>query len=76
MPPTTCRTTLNVAIVPIMCMQCAAGAMTAGATATGLRAWIVCRGGAWLTPRRKAILSRSLVAAAVLAAGVIGPSAT
>lgn len=57
-------------------MQCAAGAMTVGATATGLRAWIVTHAGAWLTPRRKAIMSRTLVASAVLAAGLIGPSAT
>jgi hypothetical protein len=59
-----------------MCMQCAAGAMTAGAAATGLRAWVVCHAGAWLTPRRKMMLSRALVASAVLAAGLIGPSAT
>ena len=57
-------------------MQCAAGAITAGATATGLRAWIVSHAGAWLTPRRKAVLSKGLVASAVLAAGLIGPSAT
>lgn len=59
-----------------MCMQCAAGAMATGATATGLRAWVVCHAGAWLTPRRKSVLSRTLVASAVLAAGLIGPSAT
>ena len=57
-------------------MQRAVGAMAAGATATGLRAWMVARAGAWLTPRRKVILSRTLVASAVLAAGLIGPSAT
>jgi hypothetical protein len=47
--------------------------MTAGAAATGLRGWIVCRAGAWLTPRRKAWLTRALLAAGVLAAGLIGP---
>jgi hypothetical protein len=57
-------------------MQCAAGAMTAGAAATGMRAWIVCHAGAWLTPGRKTLLSRTLMTAAVLAAGLIGPSAT
>lgn len=57
-------------------MQCAAGAMAAGATATGVRALIVARVGAWLTPRRKAILSATLVVTGVLAAGLIGPSAT
>jgi hypothetical protein len=57
-------------------MQCAAGAMTAGAAATGLRAWVVSRAGAWLTPRRKTILTSGVIAAAVLAAGLMGPSAT
>jgi hypothetical protein len=57
-----------------MCMQCVAGAMTAGATATGLRGWIVARAGPWLTPRRKAWLTRTLIAAGVLAAGLIGPA--
>ena len=49
--------------------------MTAGAAATGARAWIFSRAGAWLTPRRKVLLTRALLAAAVLAAGLIGPSA-
>ena len=58
-------------------MQCVAGTMTAGAAATGARAWIFrSRAGAWLTPRRKVLLTRALLAAAVLAAGLIGPSAT
>jgi hypothetical protein len=58
-----------------MCMQCVAGAMTAGAAATGARAWIVSHAGTWLTPQRKALLTRTLIAAGVVAAGVIGPSA-
>jgi hypothetical protein len=57
-----------------MCRQCVAGAMTAGAAATGARAWIVAHGGAWLTPRRKTLLTRTLIAAGIVAAGVIGPS--
>lgn len=57
-------------------MQCVAGAMTAGAAATGARAWIVGHAGAWLTPRRQTLLTRLLLAAGVLAAGLIGPSAT
>jgi len=57
-----------------MCIQCIAGAMTAGATATGLRGWIVVRAGAWLTERRKTWLTRALIAAGVLAAGLIGPA--
>jgi hypothetical protein len=58
-----------------MCMQCVAGAMTAGAAATGARAWIVSHAGAWLTPRRQTLMTRALIAAGVVAAGVIGPSA-
>jgi hypothetical protein len=57
-----------------MCVQCVAGAMTAGAAATGLRGWIVAHAGLWLTPRRKAWLTRALIAAGVLAAGLIGPT--
>jgi hypothetical protein len=57
-----------------MCVQCMAGAMTAAAGATGARAWLMMRFGHLLTPRRKRALSVSLVAAGVLAAGVIGPS--
>ena len=57
-------------------MQCVAGAMTAGAAASGTRVWIIHRAGEWLTPRRKALMTRGLLASAVLAAGLIGPSAT
>jgi hypothetical protein len=56
-------------------MQCVAGAMTAGAAATGTRAWIFSRAGAWLTPRRKVWATRALLAASVVAAGIVGPSA-
>jgi hypothetical protein len=56
-------------------MQCVAGAMTVGAAATGARAWIVSHAGAWLTPRRQALMTRALIGAGVLAAGIIGPSA-
>ena len=48
--------------------------MTAGATATGLRGWLVARAGPWLTPRRKAWLTRVMIAGGVLAAGLIGPA--
>jgi hypothetical protein len=48
--------------------------MTAGAAATGLRGWIVARAGPWLTPWRKTWLTRVLIAAGVLAAGLIGPT--
>lgn len=55
-------------------MQCMAGAMTAGAAATGVRGVLVARTGAWLTPRRKVWMTRALIAAGVLAAGLVGPS--
>ena len=58
-----------------MCMQCMIGAMSAGATATGLRAWLVARSPLWLTPPRQRHLSYMLLILGVLATGVIGPSA-
>ena len=48
--------------------------MTAGAAATGVRGWVDARAGPWLTPRRKTWLTRVLIAAGVLAAGLIGPT--
>ena len=62
-------------MVAAMCMQCIAGAMTAGATATGLRSWLAVRYGHLLTPRRKKVLSGALIGAGILAGGVVGPSA-
>ena len=46
-----------------------AGAVTAGAAATGLRAWLAVR----LPPRAKVWLTRALLAGGLLAAGLIGP---
>jgi hypothetical protein len=57
-----------------MCVQCIAGAMTAGAAATGVRAWLVAHAAAWLTPGRKRALTSVLVVGGVLAAGVVGPT--
>lgn len=57
-----------------MCMQCIAGAMTAGATATGTRTWLMALAPAWLTPSRRRYASRVLVILGVLAGGLIGPS--
>ena len=54
-----------------MCAQCAMGAMTAGAAATWMRAWIVARAPAWLTTRRRGVLTGTLLAGGVLAAGLI-----
>jgi hypothetical protein len=57
-----------------MCVQCIAGAMTAGVAATGVRAWLGARAGAWLTPARKRVITGVLVVGGVLAAGVVGPT--
>ncbi len=57
-----------------MCLQCVAGAMTAGVAVTGSRAWLVARAGAWLTPGRKRALTGVLMVGGVVAAGVVGPT--
>jgi hypothetical protein len=57
-----------------MCVQCLAGAMAAGAAATGTRAWLATHAAHWLTPRRKRALTVVLILAGVLAAGVVGPA--
>jgi hypothetical protein len=57
-----------------MCVQCLAGAMTAGAAATGARAWLAAYGRAWLTIRRKRALTGVLIVAGVLASGLAGPT--
>lgn len=56
-------------------MQCMAGAMAAGASATGMRAWLVARSPAWLTPSRRRGLTVGLIICGVLAGGLIGPTA-
>ena len=57
-----------------MCIQCVAGAMAAGAAASGSRVWIVARAGEWLTPARRRAVTALLIAAGVLGAGAIGPT--
>ncbi len=54
-----------------MCAQCAMGAMTAGAAATGMRAWLVARSPSWLTARRRRAVTGVLLGAGVLAAGLV-----
>ena len=58
-----------------MCMQCVAGAMSAGAGATGARAWLVLRFGHLMTPERKKALTGVLIVAGVLGGSLIGPQA-
>lgn len=53
-------------------MQCMAGAMAAGAGATGMRAWLIARAPLWLTSRRRALLTYSLLLTGVIGAGLIG----
>ncbi len=48
--------------------------MVAGSAATGARAVVVARAGAWLTPPRKRRLTAGLLGAGVLAAGLLGPA--
>ncbi|WP_210493115.1 hypothetical protein [Patulibacter sp. SYSU D01012] len=57
-----------------MCVQCAMGAMTAVAGASGARLWLETRA-PWLArPRVRTAARRGIVVAGVLAAGVLGPS--
>jgi hypothetical protein len=53
-----------------MCAQCMATAATAGAAATGLRAWAAARRPAWLTDGRLRALTAALIAIAVAATAV------
>jgi hypothetical protein len=57
-----------------MCMQCMAGAMAAGAGASGMRAWLIARAPSWLTARRRLVATRGLLVAGLLAASMVGPS--
>lgn len=58
-----------------MCMQCAAGAMTAVGAASGSRMYLEARFPVFARPRVRRTMRRSIVVAGVLAAGVLGPSA-
>ncbi|MDX8150218.1 hypothetical protein SK069_01305 [Patulibacter brassicae] len=58
-----------------MCIQCAAGAMTAVAGATGSRIWLQARFPALADRRVGLVLRRGILVAGVLAAGLVGPAA-
>jgi hypothetical protein len=58
------------ATLKAMCMQCAAGAMTAVAGATGIRAWLASRGFSSLTPRRMRLATAALIGLALIGASV------
>ncbi|WP_026912179.1 hypothetical protein [Patulibacter minatonensis] len=57
-----------------MCIQCAAGAMTAVAGASGMRMWLEARFPWLMGPRTKKIVRRSLVGVGLLVAGLLGGS--
>jgi len=46
-----------------------ATAMTAGAAATGARAWLGARSPGWMTPRRSKAATVAILAVGILAAG-------
>jgi hypothetical protein len=52
-----------------MCMQCMATAMSAGAAATGMRAWLAAHQPSWMSPRRLKLATAAILAIGVLASG-------
>lgn len=59
-----------------MCLQCMAGALTAGAAATGARAWIAAHAPRWMTPQRlRAVTVTLLGTALLLSASLLSGSA-
>ena len=59
-----------------MCAQCMATAAAAVGGASGLRAWLVTKGFAWLTPSRQKALTAVLVVTAVLVSAMVSGSGT
>jgi hypothetical protein len=53
-----------------MCAQCMSAAVTAGAAATGLRAWLAAKARPWLSPRALKVVTAVLLAGAVVASGL------
>jgi hypothetical protein len=49
-----------------MCVQCMMGAMTATASASGIRAWLGNRGWTWITPKRLRFATLALIATALV----------
>ncbi|HWC08932.1 MAG TPA: hypothetical protein VG458_07765 [Solirubrobacterales bacterium] len=54
-----------------MCMQCMATAATAGAAATGVRAWLATRG--WLSARLLKRATAGMIATALFASAAVVP---
>ena len=55
----------------VMCMQCMATAMTAGAGVSGTRAYIAHKHHSWITPRRMRAITVSLMCAGLLASATL-----
>jgi hypothetical protein len=53
-----------------MCVQCMMGAMTATASATGVRAWLAQRKWSWITPRVLRVATLALLGAALVVSAV------
>jgi hypothetical protein len=52
-----------------MCMQCMATAMTTGAAASGMRAWIATHQPRWMTPKRLKLATAAILTVGVIASG-------
>jgi hypothetical protein len=53
-----------------MCAQCMSAAVTAGAAATGLRAWLAAGARPWLSPRALKLTTAALLVGGVLLSGL------
>lgn len=76
MPPRAthnCHQVVNPAcgILAAMCAQCMMTAASAGAAATGARAWLATRGWSWITPTRLRRATAGLVLVAIAAAATV-----
>ncbi len=58
------------AILALMCIQCMAGAMSAGAASSGLRAWLQLHRPGWMTDRHMTWATRAILGAGLLASTV------
>ncbi len=56
---------------PGMCMQCMAGAMTAGAATTGARCWLQAHRPRWMTDRHMVWATRGFIGAGLLASTLV-----
>lgn len=54
-----------------MCANCMTAAASAGAVATGLRAWLVTRGFGWVTNRRLRAATTAMIAMAIAASATL-----